>query len=173
MVGKILRIKHVEQLPSYKEAADLDDLDRAILEKHQEDMSFLYSDLAKKFNVTSSTIRNRIKRLKAAGVMDLILVMNPYKIGFRVFAVLGLKAEPSADLDRMISTFLKSPRITNLQQVTGRYDFIIHCVFLSMDDFRQFIDVELHEIPGIADVEPCIGLDMYQRKFDLGIIGKG
>ncbi len=66
-------------LPKHKVAASLDDLDRDILEMHQKDVFFSYAELAEKWEVTSATIRNRVRRLKASGVMDLILVMNPYK----------------------------------------------------------------------------------------------
>jgi DNA-binding Lrp family transcriptional regulator len=52
--------------------------------------------------VTVSTIRNRIKRLKASGVMDVILVMNPYKIGYNTFAIIGTKLETGASF--LVST---------------------------------------------------------------------
>ena len=83
--NNVLRIRDSADLPRHKQAVSLDDLDRAILEKHQDDVSFLYAELAKKYDVTVATIRNRIKRLKATGVMDVILVMNPYKIGYNSF----------------------------------------------------------------------------------------
>jgi DNA-binding Lrp family transcriptional regulator len=57
---------------------------------HQKDVFFSYAELAEKWEVTSATIRNRVGRLKASGVMDLILVMNPYKIGYNTFAIDGV-----------------------------------------------------------------------------------
>ena len=77
--NQVLRIQADEDLPEHKVAVSLDDLDRAILEMHQKDVFFSYAELAEKLEVTSATIRNRVRRLKASGVMDLVLVMNPYK----------------------------------------------------------------------------------------------
>ena len=169
--GKVLRIRDSVELPSHKQAASLDDLDRAILEKHQEDVSFLFSELAEKFDVTVATIRNRIKRLKSSGVMDVILVMNPYKIGYNSFSVIGIRVNPDADLERIVSTLLSMPGVTNLVLVTGRYDIFLHYVCQNMEDFRQFVVNDLRLIPGIASFESFIGLDLYERKFELGIIG--
>jgi hypothetical protein len=43
--------------------------------------------------VTVATIGNQIKRLKASGVMDVLLVMNPYKISYNTFTIIGIKLE--------------------------------------------------------------------------------
>jgi hypothetical protein len=74
----VLRVPGNPGLPGPKTAADLDDLDRVILEAHLRAVFFSYSDLAEERGVTAATIRNRTRRLKQSGVMDVILVMNPY-----------------------------------------------------------------------------------------------
>jgi len=169
--GNVLRIRDNSELPSHKQAASLDALDRAILEMHQHDVSFLFSELAEQFDVTVATIRNRIKRLKASGVMDVILVMNPYKIGYNSFSVIGIRVQTEADLDTIVQTLLELPGVTNLVLVTGRYDIFVHYVCQNMEEFRRFVVEELRQIPGIASFESFIGLDLYERKFELGIIG--
>jgi DNA-binding Lrp family transcriptional regulator len=167
---KLLRIRADIELPSHKVAVSIDDLDRDILEMHQADVFFSYSDLAEKWDVTVATIRNRIKRLKASGVMDVILVMNPYKIGFDTFAIIGIKLETGADPEDIVSSLLSIPGVTNVVMVTGRYDLFLHYVCQNMDGYRQFIVDQLRKITGIADIESFIGLDLYERKFELGVI---
>lgn len=170
-VKNLLRIRATADLPSHKIEASLDDLDRDILEMHQTDVTFPYTELAEKRDVTVATIRNRIKRLKASGVMDIILVMNPYKIGYSTFAIIGIKLEAGADADQVISTLLSIPGVTNLVMVAGRYDFFAHYVCQNMEEYRQFVAHRLRKIPGISNVESFLGLDLYERKFELGIIG--
>jgi DNA-binding Lrp family transcriptional regulator len=166
----LLRIRASAELPSHKVAVSLDDLDREILEMHQKDVFFSYADLAEKREVTVATIRNRIKRLKSSGVMDVILVMNPYKIGYNSFAIIGIKLETGADLDEVVSALLSIPGVTNLVMVAGRYDFFIQYVCQNMDEYRQFVAEQLRKIRGISNVESFLGLDLYERKFELGII---
>ena len=137
--NSLLRIRANTELPSHKVAASLDDLDRDILEMHQKDVSFLYAELAEKWDVTVATIRNRIKRLKASGVMDIILVMNPYKIGYNAFSIIGIKLETGANVDEVASALLSIPGVTNVVMVAGRYDFFVNYVCQNMEEYRQFV----------------------------------
>lgn len=168
--SNLLRIRTTTELPSHKTVASLDDLDRDILEMHQKDVFFSYAELAEKWNVTVATIRNRIKRLKAAGVMDVLLVMNPYKIGYNTFTVVGIKLDTDAKVEKVVSKLLSFPGVTKVMMVAGRYDFFINYVCQNMEEYRQFVTEKLRKIPGIANIENFIGLDLYKRKFDLGVI---
>jgi Lrp/AsnC family transcriptional regulator for asnA, asnC and gidA len=167
----IFKIRPYENLPEHKEIADLDDLDRDILEMHLQDVFFSYNDLAEKWKVTGATIRNRVKRLKALGVMDVILVMNPYKIGYTTFAIIGVRVETGGDFNHVASTLLALPGVTFVMMVTGRYDFFVHYVCRNTEEFQHFIVESLRKIPGISTVESFIGLELYERRFELGVIG--
>jgi Lrp/AsnC family transcriptional regulator for asnA, asnC and gidA len=168
---QVFRIRTSEDLPDHKALAALDDLDREILEMHQQDVFFSYSELADRLGVTGATIRNRIKRMKAAGVMDVILVMNPFKIGYTTFAIVGVRLETGAEPDRIASTLLAIPGVVNVVMVAGRYDFFVHYVCRNTEEYRSFVVCDLRRIPGISTVESFIGLDLYERKFELGVIG--
>jgi len=169
--NQVLRIQADEDLPEHKVAASLDDLDRDILEMHQKDVFFSYADLAEKWGVTSATIRNRIKRLKASGVMDVIVVINPYKIGYNTFAIIGIRLETGASPDKVVSVLLSISGVTNVVMVAGRYDFFVHYVCQNIEAYRRFIVERLRNIPGIASIDSFIGLDLYERKFELGVVG--
>ncbi len=169
--NQVLRIQAEEGLPDHKKAASLDDLDRDILEMHQKDVFFSYAELAEKWGVTTATIRNRIRRLKASGVMDVILVINPYKIGYNTFAIVGIRLETGASPDKVVSILLSTPGVTNVVMVAGRYDFFVHYVCRNMEEYRRFVVERFRKIPGIASIESFIGLDLYERKFELGMIG--
>jgi len=168
---KFLKIRTDEDLPEYKVSVVLDDLDREILEIHQKDIFFSYNEFAEKWGVTSATIRNRIKRLKALGVMDVILILNPYKIGYTTFAIIGVRLEPGGDAEQVASVLLSIPGVTNVVMVTGRYDFFVQYVCRNTEEYRRFIVETLRKIPGVSTVESFIGLDLYERKFELGVIG--
>jgi len=167
---ELLRIRSNIELPSHKMAASLDDLDREIIEMHQKDVFFSYADLAEKWSVTPATIRNRIKRMKNSGVMDVILVLNPFKIGYNTFAVIGIKLDIGANTDEVISILCAIPGVTNLVFVAGRYDFFIQYVCQNMEEYRLFVVKNLRKVPGIASIESFLGLDLYERKFELGVI---
>lgn len=53
----LLRIRSEAALPSHKIEVHLDDLDREILEMHQKNVFFPYTELADKWEVADATIR--------------------------------------------------------------------------------------------------------------------
>jgi DNA-binding Lrp family transcriptional regulator len=163
-------IRFEQDLPEHKALVELDDLDRDILQKLMEDVFFPYADLAEKWGVTGATIRNRVKRLKSLGVFDAILVMNPYKIGYTTYAIIGIRLETNADYDAVAAALLAIPGVTNVMMVTGRYDFFVHYVCRNTEEYRVFLINQLRKIPGIGAHESYIGLELYERKFELGVI---
>jgi len=167
---QVLRIRTDENLPDYKKAASLDDLDRAILEAHQEDVFFSYRELAEKRGVTEATVRNRVRRLKASGVMDLVLVMNPYKIGYNAFTIIGIKLSSEASPDEAVSALLAIPGVSSVVMVTGRFDLFAWYVCRDLEEYRHFATEELREVPGVDAFESFVGLDLYEPKFQLGVI---
>ncbi|MGB5933987.1 MAG: Lrp/AsnC family transcriptional regulator [Anaerolineae bacterium] len=168
---RVLRIRADEDLPDHKRAASLDDLDRAILEAHQEDAFCSYRELAEKRGVTEATVRNRIRRLKASGVMDLVLVINPYKIGYNAFAIIGIKLRSEASPDEAVSALLAIPGVSSVVMVTGRFDLLAWYVCRDLEEYRHFVTEELRGVPGADVFESFVGLDLYEAKFQLGVIG--
>ena len=168
---RVLRIRTDENLPDYKRAVSLDDLDRAILEAHQEDAFCSYRELAEKRGVTEATVRNRIRRLKASGVMDLVLVINPYKIGYNAVVIIGIKLRSEASPDEAVSALLAIPGVSSVVMVTGRFDLFAWYVCRDLEEYKHFVTEELREVPGVGAFESFVGLDLYEAKFQLGVIG--
>ena len=168
---RVLRIRTDENLPDYKRAVSLDDLDRAILEAHQEDAFCSYRELAEKRGVTEATVRNRIRRLKASGVMDLVLVINPYKIGYNAVVIIGIKLRSEASPDEAVSALLAIPGVSSVVMVTGRFDLFAWYVCRDLEEYRHFVTEELREVPGVGAFESFVELDLYEAKFQLGVIG--
>ena len=55
--------------------------------------------------------------------------------------------------------------------VTGRFDLFAWYVCRDLEEYRRFVTKELREIPGIEAFESFVGLDLYEAKFQLGVIG--
>jgi Lrp/AsnC family transcriptional regulator, regulator for asnA, asnC and gidA len=169
----ILRLGETPKLPEHKTAVELDELDRAIIESQQEDPFFSYNEMAEKWNVTPATIRNRIKTLKAEGVIDVVTLINPYKIGFETFATIGVKLKARAKPDEFVEAISAMDGISGLTMVAGSFDFFITCVCRNMDEYRWSIVEQLRSIPEIESFESFIGLELYERNFLVGLVNRG
>lgn len=102
--------------------------------------------------------------------MDIILVMNPYKVGYKTFATIGITLGRGSDVDAIETTLQRFPGVVGLVMVSGRYDFLVEYVCQDLEEYRKFITYKLKKVSGITNAESFIGLDLYERKFELGII---
>ena len=168
--NNVLRLRPESKLPPHKTAAELDELDWAIIEAQQEDPFFSYTELADQWGVTAATVRNRIKRLKANGVIDVVMVINPYKIGFDTFAMIGIKLQANASPLHLIDRLQSTLGVAGITMVAGSYDLFVVYVCRNLEEYRQFINDELRTNPEIASFESFIGMDLFERKFLVGVV---
>ncbi len=145
----------------------LDELDKAIIEIQQKDVFFSYAKLAKKYSVTEATIRNRIKRLRANGVMDLILVINPSKIGYAIISLIGVRVKSGCSPDTVISALKDASGVNSIMHVTGRYDLFVEYVCRNLAEYREFTKLVMREVPGIERFESFIGMKTYKKRCEL------
>ncbi len=168
--NNVLRLRPESKLPPHKTMVELDELDWAIIEAQQEDPFFSYTELADQWNVTPATVRNRIKRLKANGVIDVVMVINPYKIGYDTFAMIGIKLQADVSPVQLIERLQSTVGVAGITMVAGSFDLFVVYVCRNLEEYRQFIDEELRSSREIASFESFIGMDLFERKFLVGVV---
>ena len=77
----------------------LDEPNRRIIEILQRDGRSPFSAIGRELGLSETAVRTRVHRLIDAGVMDVVAVTNPLKLGFDIMALVGVQAQ--ADLDRV------------------------------------------------------------------------
>ena len=80
-------------------APPLDEANRRIIEILQRDGRCSYTAIGRELGISETAVRARVHRLTDAGVLDVVAVTNPLKLGFDVMALVGVQAQ--ADLDRV------------------------------------------------------------------------
>jgi hypothetical protein len=70
----------------------------------------------------------------------------------------GSKLEQSWKM--LWTPYWNSPGVTSAMMVAGRYDFFVQYVCQKMEVYREFIGGDLRNVPGIADIESLIGVDL-------------
>ena len=72
----------------------LDEVDRAILERLEEDGRASYRQIARDVGVSEGTVRSRVGRLQRSGVLRILAFVDPSKLGGAVLALLGGRRTP-------------------------------------------------------------------------------
>jgi|WetSurMetagenome_2_1015567.scaffolds.fasta_scaffold09368_3 DNA-binding Lrp family transcriptional regulator len=168
--NNVLQINKEFILPIHKTPVELDVLDRALIELQQEDPFFSFNEFADKWGITATTVRNRIKRLKTQGVIDVVTVINPYKVGFNTYAIIGIKIKANAAPGKLVETLQEVGGVSGITMVAGSFDFFITYVCHNMSEYQSFNTEILRNIPEIESFESYIGLDLFERKFLVGLV---
>ena len=106
----------------------LDALDRKILLQLQEDASQSLDDLARKLGSSKTPIWNRIKKLKAKGVIQKqIVTIDPESVGLSAcFFVLVRTSEHQKEWqDNFLSALQRRPEVIEAHRLAGDIDYIL------------------------------------------------
>jgi Lrp/AsnC family transcriptional regulator, regulator for asnA, asnC and gidA len=128
---------------------ELDALDRQIIQELHADARASASDIARKTNANERTIRKRIERLVADGVMRLTAILDPEAFGYQTAADIFLDA--SADLEPAILERLMSmPEVTYVALGQESRELSIEARFKDNEALREFLGRTLPGIPGVS-----------------------
>jgi Lrp/AsnC family transcriptional regulator for asnA, asnC and gidA len=129
-----------------------DDLDRRIVDALVEDGRKSFVKIARELDVSEATVRQRVARLTADGVMQITAVTNPLKLGYEVICMLGLSVE-AARLAEAAEALRGFEEVTYLIACTGRYDYLAEVTCTSSRHLLEFLNTRLGEVPGVLASE--------------------
>ena len=134
----------------------VDSKDLAILEALKEDSRASIKKIGKKTGLPTTTVHNRIKKLKQDKVIRRYTVdVDHRKLGKEVSALISItmdykalreKGQNTADLVNKISAF---PFVEFLHTVTGTTDIMVKARVKNMSELNKFVMGELRNYNGI------------------------
>ncbi|MFC2055326.1 Lrp/AsnC family transcriptional regulator [Chloroflexota bacterium] len=146
---------------------DIDNLDRSIIELLQEDGSLTNAGIASLLNTSEATVRRRKSFLKKEDVYRLVAVVDPFKIGFKVMAIVGLQVE-KLHLRNIEQALVEMNEVRFLGITLGTYDMVFEAWFQFNDEFLHFITVRLAEVEGIIRTETFQIMRLSKYTYDWG-----
>jgi len=136
---------------------DLDDVDRKILRRLQEDARISFKEIAKEVGTSEATVFVRVKKLQKSGVIKgFRAILNPQSVGKQVTAFALVKAEPKS-YPKMLAQLAGFDEICEIHDVTGAYYSILKMRTSTSEQLAQILD-RIGEIEGIAGTETVIVL---------------
>ena len=137
----------------------LDALDRRVVACLKLDGRMSYAELAGRLGVSEGTARNRLTKLLASGAVDVVPVVEPDRIGYRLNVWVGVRTRPGAA--REVAVGLAGfHAIRYATACAGVYDVICEAVFLSQAEMLRFLEGELQTVEGIQSVDTSIVLEI-------------
>lgn len=133
----------------------MDSLDQKILSDLQLNGFRRSKQLAECFDVSSRTVRRRIRAMKDSGLFKVIAVPNLVRLGYKGWAKIGIKVTPDA-LDEVARKLVENPTVYFVACSIGKFDFIIAVDFESLEELSEFVNSELIQTPTIQNAETMI-----------------
>ncbi len=116
------------------------------------------SELARRFGVSDTAIRKRLKKLERDGVIVRYTVeVDPKKLGFNVVAIIGIDTMPE-DLLPTISKLKEMDEVIKLYTATGDHMILIECWLRDSKELERFLK-KLENMKGVKYVRPAIILE--------------
>jgi Lrp/AsnC family transcriptional regulator for asnA, asnC and gidA len=142
----------------------LDETDNLIIEAMQKDGRVAFAQIAQQLNVSPGMIRMRYNRLVETGVLKVVAITNPLRLGYTTMAMIGVRtngermlevAEKVASLDEVIYLIV----------VSGRFDILAEVVCRDHEHLLRFLTEKLYAIEGVRESETFIHLKITKEVY--------
>ena len=142
-------------------------LDKRIIEHLQQDGRRPFTQIAADLGVSEAAVRARTNRLVERGVLQVVGVTDPLRLGFQQMAMIGIRCER----DKLVEV---SERIADMPEVdyvvitAGTYDLLIETVCEDNEALLRFLAEKLRQIDGVRDTETFVYLRMVKQTYQWG-----
>ncbi len=143
---------------------DLSPLDHAIIDSLQQDGRRPFTQIAAELGVSEAAIRARTNRLIDRGVLQIVGVADPLKLGYDQMAMIGVRCEA----DRMLEAadaIAAFDEVIYVVATAGAWDLMVEVVCLDNEDLLRFLTERLRRIPGVLSTESFVYLRIVKQSF--------
>ncbi|ORA11417.1 Lrp/AsnC family transcriptional regulator [Mycobacterium arosiense] len=150
------------------EKAELDDLDRALIERLRRDGRESNRSLATRLNVNEVTVAARLRRLEETGLMKVVAITDIRLFGHRdlAFAMINVAGRP---IDEVARELAEIPEAVSVTVCTGRFDIIVPLLARDPRHTAELFDSVLKGVDGVESAHGIVALDVlkYDSKWSL------
>jgi Lrp/AsnC family transcriptional regulator for asnA, asnC and gidA len=127
--------------------SQVDDVDVAIITALQEDGRRPYTEIARSLGLAEGTVRQRVARLQRLGVVQIVAVINPSRLGMRRLVIgVQVRGRPVSVVEKSIREF---PEVDYVAVSTGGYDMVLMAACRDDDHVVDLVSERLRRIPGV------------------------
>lgn len=144
----------------------LDRLDRGIIAALQVDGRRAYSRIADEVGVSESVIRYRVRRLEDAGILQIVGIADPRRIGFDLMALVGVKVAAGSDVCDRLGEI---PEASYIIATAGSYDLFVEVMCRDTAHFAEVLTDKIQSVDGVIDTESFLVLSIRKMSYGWGV----
>ncbi len=142
----------------------IDNIDSEIINLLGENGRTPNTEIAKRFDLSETAIRKRLKRLLDDEIIQIVAVVNQPKHGY----ILGGNIKIKTDIkktDVVIDSLKKYEAIWHIAQLTGAYNFDVEFRAKSKEELRELIN-EINSTEGVLETSVSFHLKLIKSRND-------
>ena len=143
-----------------KRDAKLDELDKNILRRLQNDATMSYKDLAAQIGAPESTIYDRTKRLKEQKIIKaMVPLLDSEKLGILTTAYIRVSIEKISEIRKIAEQIAKLDEVLEVHEISGEWDILVKVKVKNNKELRDLEVEKIGTIKGIRGLYSliCIG----------------
>ena len=148
-------------------ADDVSALDKRIIEHLQQDGRRPFTQIAADLGVSEAAVRARTNRLVERGILQVVGVTDPLKLGFQQQAMIGVRCER----DRLLQVAEAVSAFAEVDYVVitaGTFDLLIEVVCENNEALLRFLTERLRAVEGVRETETLVYLRMVKQTYQWG-----
>ncbi len=142
----------------------IDSMDEKLVRLLGQDARQNSETLAKQLNLSSATVRRKLRELIHSDALHIVGLVDPNRFGFPLAVVIALDVARDK-LDSALEALAKRPEIRWVSISTGRFDIIALARFPSTESLSEFVIKELTHMEGVRDSETFICLNVKKGRY--------
>ncbi len=140
--------------------SEIDNVDLKILSLLMQDATMPYTEIGEKVFVSGSTVHVRMRKLEQMGVVKgSQLIVDHAKLGWDIFAFLGIYLEKSSNYIEAAQQLEKIPEILSIHYTTGIYSLFARVLCRDTQHLREVLSDKIQKVQGIQRTETFISLE--------------
>jgi Lrp/AsnC family transcriptional regulator for asnA, asnC and gidA len=158
----------IRRRSSDAQSVKLDDVDRGIIATLQADGRRPFSRIAGDLGVSESVVRYRVARLEEHGLLQIVGIADPLRIGFDRMALLGIRVRPGS-VEHVCEEMAALPETSYVAETAGSFDLFVEVICRDTSHFAGLLKERVHRIDGVVAVESFLVLDIHKLAYGWGV----
>ncbi len=146
---------------------EVSSLDKRIIEHLQQDGRRPFTQIAADLGVSEAAVRARTNRLVERGILQVVGVTDPLKLGFHQQAMIGVRCERNEILE-VADAVSEFPEVAYVVITAGAFDLLVEVVCENNEALLTFLTEKLRAVAGVRDTETFVYLRMVKQTYQWG-----
>ena len=146
-------------------APALDDISKRIIEQLQVDGRQSYAAIGKAVGLSEAAVRQRVQRLHESGIMQIVAVTDPLKLGFKRQAMIGVRCD--GDPQKLADHLAGMDEIDYVVLTAGSFDVLLEVVCEDDDHLLEILS-RVRGVPSVTSTETFVYLKLRKQTYTWG-----